>query len=62
MIRLWRADNGLAPVSLLECKRVPTKVRPKTSVFAGGGTLGRSVLSMVSFPGCKGQGEQYMMR
>lgn len=43
-------------------QEVLTKVRPKTSVFAGGGNLGLSVLSMVSFAGCEGQSEQARMR
>jgi hypothetical protein len=42
-------------------QEVLTKVRPKTSVFAGGGTLGWSVLSMVSRAGCEGQSEQSMI-
>ena len=33
-------------------------MRPKTSVFAGGGTLGLSVFSIVSFASCEGHSEQ----
>ena len=51
---------GQRPTLVLQ--EVLTKVRPKTSVSAGGGTLGWSVLSMVSFAGCEGQSERAMMR
>ena len=42
-------------------QEILTKVRPKTSVFAGGGTLGLVVLSMVSFAGYEGHSEQARM-
>ena len=61
MIRLWRVDNRSAVVGVLEYRRL-TKVRPKTRVFAGGGTLGLSVFSMMSFAGCKEQNEQARVR
>jgi hypothetical protein len=61
MIRLFGVENGLASVGALEQRRVLTKVRPKTSVLAGGGTLGLSVLSMVSFAGWKGPSEHARM-